>query len=483
MRRHWLLIGCVLVAAQVRAQDLRLESFGAMRHALDDPRASLSLYRLGKNPAWMVREETASWLSFTPQIGNQWGEYRRMYDPGHIAAYGAGFEGVKPLGSRGTFRGAAMYSVEERSSVYRSLKRTPYAGEAYFLTDTTTGSFTYKGPSVTFVYAYELFPGILIGGEIGYALQDGLKDLPTNAEALFRRIQGTAGIAYDAGHGLALGLTVHPFDEQERINCDREDLLDVEVYRYRGERFARLRRDGEINQTVRLTGEEYSLQAEWMGENGLSAGVVGRAGISRTRDLVALSSVVKEFEDGFAQRTWYNTEVRLRMRLAPHLLAGCGVAHHHQREWSTYPAMDLLVWDATGSETVLGAGASLGLSEAGALAAVEAEYAFVHTDSSKHIDSRFTIVRTGEFRVRAGLEVPISGIGTLRAAYGLGSMSMDVRTGGRDVTEQSASAGAAVPVGNGMQVEWLTRYTHRTNAASALRDDITTIFLLRLTEF
>jgi len=79
--------------------------------------------------------------------------------------------------------------------------------------------------------------------------------------------------------------------------------------------------------------------------------------------------------------------------------------------------------------------------------------------------------------------VPISGIGTLRAAYGFGSMGMDVRSGGRDVTEHAVSAGAAVPVGKGMQVEWLTCYTHRTTGASALRDDITTMFLLRLTEF
>jgi hypothetical protein len=454
-----------------------------MRYALDDHRATLSLYRFGQNPAWMLRDETGSWLSFTPQIGGQWGNYRRMYDPGHVTAYGTGFEGVKPLGSRGTFHGAAAYTVEERTSVYRSLKRTPYAGEAYFLTDTTTGSFTYKGPSVSFAYAYELFSGFLIGGDIGYALQDGLKDLPTNAKSLFRRIQGTAGIAYDAGGGLAFGLTVHPFDEQERINCDREDLLDVEVYRYRGESFARLRRDSEVDQTVRLTGEEYSVHAEWVAENGISAGVIGQAGISRTRDLVEIGTVMKDFEDGFAQRTWYNAEARLRVQLAPRLLVGCGVAHHEQREWSTYPAMDLLVWDATGSETTLGAGASVVLSEAGALAALEAEYAFVHTDSSKHIDTRFTIVRTGEFRMRTGVEVPISGIGTLRAAYGFGSMGMDVRSGGRDVTEHAVSAGAAVPVGKGMQVEWLTCYTHRTTGASALRDDITTMFLLRLTEF
>ncbi len=481
MMRRALLIGCVMFVTGVHAQDLRLESLGSMRYALDDPRTSLSLYRFGQNPAWMLRDETVSWLTFTPQVGNRWGAYHRIFDPGHVSAYGAGFEGVKSLGSRGTFRGFAAYGIEERSSVYRSLKRTPYGGEAYYLADTTTGSFTYKGPSVAFTYSYELFPDLIIGAELGYVLQDGLKDLPTNAKSLFRSIHGSAGVAYDAGDGLALGVTIRPFDDQERINCDREDLLEVEVFRYRGESVARLRRDAAIDQTVRRTGEEYSVQASWIPMEGLHVGAYGVAGLSRTRDLVEISDEI-EFEDGFAQRTWYEAAGRARLLVAPKMTIGCGVSHRFQREWSKYPSMDLLVWDAEGAETALGLGASLGLDDGGTLVAVEGEYTFVHTDSSKYIDNRYAIVRTGEFRVQAGVEVPISGIGTLRASYSFGGMGVDVRSGGREVSGQSVSAGIAVPLGSIAHVEWVTRYTHRSTGAATVRDDLSAMLLFRLVE-
>ena len=65
----------------------------------------------------------------------------------------------------------------------------------------------------------------------------------------------------------------------------------------------------------------------------------------------------------------------------------------HQREWSRYTAMDLLLWDCQKARRPsLGAGGSSRLSEGGALAALEGEYVFVHADSSKYIDNRYAIV-------------------------------------------------------------------------------------------
>ncbi len=479
--RRGLLIGCMLLAAgALQAQDLRLESLGSMRYGFTDPRASLSLYRSGQNPAGLIQDEPVAWLAFTPQITNAWGSLRRAFTPGHVTIYGAGFEGVKPLGSRGTFRGSSTYLVEERSSVYRSLKRTPYGGEAYFFTDTTTGSFTYKGPSVAFAYAYEITPGLQVGADVGYALQDGLKDVYTTVKSLFRRVQGTAGIAYRVDDGIHLGLTVHPFDEQERLEAKSEEGLDAEVFNFRGETFAKRRAKSSVAHTVRLTGEEFGVQAAWLSPVGMEASIVGIVGAARTRDLITTDRE-EALEDGFAQRSWYEAAARVRMRITPDATIGVGVTHRSQREWSRYPALDLLLWDATGSETLLGAGGSY-VAGGGVLLAAEAEYAFVHTDSSKFIDNRFAIVRTGEFRVRTGVEVPISGIGTLRASYAFGSAGVDVRSGGKDVTEQTVTAGFAVPFGSGVHVEGLTRYCHRRVSTSALRDDLTVVLLLRLAE-
>jgi hypothetical protein len=371
--------------------------------------------------------------------------------------------------------------VEERSSVYRSLKRTPYGGEAYFFTDTTTGSFTYKGPSVSFAYAYEITPGLQFGADIGYGLQDGLKDVYTTVKSLYRRVQGTLGIAYQAGDGIGLGITLHPFDEQERLEAKSEEGLDAEVFNFRGETFAKRRAKSSVNHTVRLTGEEFSVQAAWVSGNGVHAILVGTAGSARTRDLIT-TDYEEALEDGFAQRTWYEAAARIRMKITPAATVGGGVTHRYQHEWSRYPALDLLLWNATGTETTIGAGGSVTFGDGGILLGAEAEYAFVHTDSSKYIDNRFALVRTGEFRVRTGVEVPISGIGTLRASYSYGSAGVDVRSGGRDLIGHGITAAIAVPFGTIIHVECLMRYVHRRTGTAAVRDDLAAVRLLRLAE-
>ena len=78
---------------------------------------------------------------------------------------------------------------------------------------------------------------------------------------------------------LACGVTLHPFDEQERLEAKSEDLLDVELFNFRGETFAETPCDKLDQHMVRLTGEEYSVQAEW--------DAVGRHARRSLRDLRA----------------------------------------------------------------------------------------------------------------------------------------------------------------------------------------------------
>lgn len=476
-----LVLGMVIGALVAQGQSLRVTALGDMRYAIEDPQSSLSLYSFGRNPAWLINHERQGWLTFTPKADALWGDYRRRYEPGRVMTYGAGFEGVKPLDESGTFHGYSSYIVEERSAVYRSLKRTPYCGEAYFLTDTTTGSFTYKGPAVAFTYAYELFTDFFFGAALGYTVQDGLKDIYTMSESLFRRVDGVVGVAYAVDPDLAVGATFRPVDEQERLEAKSDDLLDVELFNFRGETYAKRRASGSIQHSVRLTGEEYGAQVHWVPTDGVQLGADVNAGIRRTRDLIAVSSD-KDFEDGFAQRTWYSGETRLRWALTANATVGCGIAYHHQREWSRYPALDLLLWDSEGSETTLGAGGSYRMSEDGALVACEFDYAFVHADSSKYIDSRYAQVRTSEFRLRFGMEYPLTRAVMLRGSYGYGGIGLDVRTGGSSVHSHTAILGVALPLGGAIHLEWLLRYSHRDAESGAARDDFGTFALVRIAD-
>jgi len=480
-RRAVLLWGMLIGAMACQGQSLRLLSLGTMRYAVEDPQSSLSLYGFGGNPAWLIEHEKQGWLSFVPQGEALWGTYRRSFDPGRITTYGAGFEGVKPLGERGTFHGYSSYIVEERSDVFRSLKRTPYGGEAYFLVDSTTGSFTYKGPSIAFSYAYELVPNLFIGAVLGYTVQDGLKDIYTMPKSIFRRVEGKIGAAYAMDSDLAIGVTFRPIDEQERLEAKSDDLLDVEVFNFRGETYAKRRSSSSIKHSVRVTGEEYGGQLHWVPREGMQLATGLFAGISRTRDLIT-TSADEDLEDGFAQRTWYSAESRLRWALTAEATVGCGIAYHHQREWSRYTALDLLLWDSQGSEATVGAGGSYRLSEEGALVACEVEYVFVQADSSKFIDARSASIRTQEYRIRAGFEYPLFETVMLRGSFGHGGFGRDVRVGGENVREQIASLGVALPVGGSIHFEWLLRYTHRSTEAGLKRNDIGMIALVRIAD-
>lgn len=468
-------------ALLAQGQSLRIATLGSMRYAVEDPQASLSLYTLGGNPAWLIRHQPHEWLTFVPAAGSLWGDYRRLYEPGRVSTYGAGFEGVKPLDESGTFHGYSSYVVEERSDVCRSLKRTPYAGEAYFLADSTTGSFTYKGPEIAFSYAYEPLPDLFVGATLGYTVQDGLKDIYTMSRSMFRRVDGVVGIAYAVDPDLALGVTFRPVDEQERLEAKSDDLLDVEIFNFRGETYAKRRSASSIEHKVRLTGEEYGAHVHWVLAEGMQLAAGASGGVRRTRDQI--STVYEEsFEDGFAQRVWYAGEARLRWALNGNATVGCGIAYHHQREWSRYTALDLLLWDSKGSETTLGAGGSYRLSEAGAMVACELEYAFVHADSSKYIDTRYAQVRTSEYRLRLGMEYPLTRAVMLRGSYGYGGMGLDVRTGGRNLREHAANLGVAIPLGGVLHFEWLLRYTHRDADTGAGRNSFGTVALVRIAD-
>ena len=68
--------------------------------------------------------------------------------------------GIKPLGNSGTFRGSAAYNYEMQKDRNRVLTLTPYSGDAFFFTDTTSGDFRYSGPTFEFMYSLETFDNL-----------------------------------------------------------------------------------------------------------------------------------------------------------------------------------------------------------------------------------------------------------------------------------------------------------------------------------
>ena len=255
-----LLVAASLVPGLAYSQQGRVRAMGGLTLALHDSDFTLNPYDYAGNPAWLIEDERTSWLKLLPAAGGEWGDLHRRFDPGSVVAFGAAFDGVKTLDEKGTFRGLASYDVETRHDVYRSLKRVPYGGEAFFVTDTMTGNFTYAGPTVQFIYSYELFPDIAIGTSVRYQIQKGLKDRYSRVSSLYRDLQARIGATVKGGDSWVFGASVEPWDNQEAMEAKSEESFEVELFNFRGDTYATRQRGSSIDHKVRKYGVDVAVR-------------------------------------------------------------------------------------------------------------------------------------------------------------------------------------------------------------------------------
>ncbi len=452
-----LILLCAALPFAAPAQSLRMQSLGGMTLGIRDPHASLNLYDFGKNPAWLLRDEIQSWLEIAPRVTDSYGSYKKMYDPQTFALYQMGFEGVQALGEKGTFRGYATYGYEQHRDVYRALKRFPYQGDAFFMTDTTTGSITFKGPLVHFMYAYEPFTDLLIGASGSYQLLDGLKDRYSRIKTVYRNIEASLGIAYQVSPELSVGLTFVPASSQEGIEAKSEELYEVEVFNFRGETYAFRQRGSSVDHKVRINGESTSLQAIWLPDQSLTIGARGSYGVDRTHVLVTRGSE-KEVEEGTASLEHYSAELRAQYLPDENLTLGMSISFQRNREWSKYTTLELLLWDWKSGEFGAGFGGSYALIPGKFL--VGAEYQFVQgsVDSSKYIDNRFRSEKLTVHSIRSGIEYQLFESATMRAGYAGRFSSFDIMSGGSDVAFHGVTGGGSIWITKDIQMDLLIEH-------------------------
>ena len=448
----------LLVSSMSLAQGLRVRSMGGMGLAISDPDFSLGLYDLGNNPAWLMKDELLSRLIVTPSASQEWGELHRRYDPSRTVMYGAGFDIVKSLDEKGTFRGYTYYGIEKRRDVYRSLKRSPYAGEGFFVTDTTTGNFTYNGPTVEFVYSYELVPAFFIGASARYQLLDGLKNMYSQTKSLYRDLQANVGLAYQPYEDLVVGLSFRPSDNQESMEAKSEELYEVELFNYRGETYASRQRGSSIDHKVRNRGNELGLQLNHRPLESLELGMRGTFGFQRTQILIN-KGLEKEVEEGYARRDYYSLLLQARYVSSENLTLGASVHYTKNREWSRYSALDLMIWDWRVSAFSVASGVAYRIPSSSMLVGMEYEYNRPDFDSSKYIDNRFVTQSVQQHVIRTGVEFEAWDQTFLRLGYVFRSSEFDLRTGGKDVVSHSITGGTALMVSEVVSLDVLLEYT------------------------
>jgi len=444
MKKIFLVLTLALIYSLVPGQNSRIASLAGMTIALEDPDLSLDLYDYGNNPAWLINDETTTWLKILPSASNNSGNYRRKYDFEKQQIYDLGFVGLKTLGAKGTFLGLASYGYENRNNVYRSLKYNTYGGEASFMTDTVNGDFFYSGPKVGFIYSLELLPDLLIGVSANYKLLDGLKQVYSNAKTIFRDVNGSAGLAYIFDENFVFGLNFEMFDSQEIIESENLESLDVEVSSYRGETFYLPLISSSVQEKVRKKGIKVIPQIYVVPFNNLEIAVQSAYSTHNTKIYISKGGTLKEFEDCYADFKDFNFGFKARYKPSENIVAGLSMDYSEYDSWSKNSSVNLLAWEWNVKQAEAGFGISYHFDEPSLLLAVEYQIGNDKADSSKYIDYRFNNLSSTNHSAKIGTELNLSEIIKLRAGFSFGSLQRDILFGGKDVTANTYSMGGTI---------------------------------------
>lgn len=471
---------------QIVAQESRTLGMGGVSYSIKDSDQSFDPYDLGKNPAWLILDETETWLKILPSIDYSRGDYKRYYDPQSVTSYNLGFRGIKTLGTDGTFLGETNYSYEIRRDINRSLKYDTYDGEAFFMADTNRGTFRYNGPSIKFMYSFEIVPDLYLGASVNYRILDGLKNVYSRATVLYRQVGGTVGLAYKVNQDFSVGVTGILSDEQEKIEAKGEDLMEVEIFNFRGETFAVRKRSGSVSQTIRKKGKGMGAQLYFTPDQNSEYGLHADIFNSKEDILIPYSTSTQSFQEyseGYASFQNYNVLVRGRYEVNDGFLVAGSFEVHHKNSWSKNPARELLLWKWEINSWNVGFGGSYIFND-NFLFSMEYEYEKVNSDSSKYIDSRIVTFLSSNHQLKVGVEQAIIENTFMRAGFNYGFIEKDILSGGSNVPFYVITLGTGMKFYDSFDVDLSMQYSsYHPKNQDIMRNGFSTNLAIKLYSF
>jgi len=193
---------------------------------------SLSGYQMSGNPALYKLNYRDDFSFYTAGFGYQENEYLRIFDPRRQHDYGVSFYAHKILSDNALIAGRADYSQSYLNQVSRSLEKDFY--DHYFAyADTTTGNVRYDGPQMWLLYNHQI-NSLLLGLELSYGIEEGLKDVYTECETVLRNLDITAGLGFiSPSEKFTAGLSAKYLSYQGKYEAVKE-LQDAFVRTYFG---------------------------------------------------------------------------------------------------------------------------------------------------------------------------------------------------------------------------------------------------------
>ncbi len=464
MKRQLIIFSLIFFCQILLGQNERILSLGNSTIALKDAENDLNLYDFGNNIAYLHIDKSFDVLYIKPGFNFSNLGYRRLYEPQKTFLYNLSFDGIKKL-KEGTFRGYVKYEIENRKNVYRSLGYTPYNGNPFFMTDTTTGDFIYNGPRVGFQYSFEFIKNLFFGFELNYKIMDGLKNIYTRSKTLIRNIDGSYSLAYVFSEDFSIGGRVILSDRKESIEAKAEDLFDAEIFNYRGDTYAFRRRSQTVSQTYRDRSIEYSVQSVLSPFDNLKIGVATNYLNGNLKTLYPYG-MLKEYEDGHTVFENYSNKIKIHLSPFDNLLVGTELNYNETNSWSRISEYGLMIWKWKTRVIDGGIGFSYKLKSLPVFTVMEIKAGKILSDSSKFIDNKFSKYDEPFYEFHTGFEFEVQKNIFVRAGFESSKYDFDFVRGGKNVSQNALSFGFGLYNSESIKVDYFVSYLLQKDESS-----------------
>jgi hypothetical protein len=345
----------VIVAVPARAQRFSRPLPG-LQTVAEDRSLAITSSAVNGNPAWLSLEPAASDLWVHLNGRSTTGALRGAFDPASPEVYQYFVEGSKSLADGRVFRGEFGFQQDLRSG-WRWIDTKEYAtSNPFVLGDSSSGETAYRGIVTRAQYGMILDDTWLLGAEVSYGVNNGVKQVTPKPTSTNRDIAGTVGVGYLFPSGLAVGAAFRYLDRQEEVSFADEGsavLTETILFKIRGlDRLLRLTKKNEMRNT-QLRGYEGTGTLSTAAD---AATVVSAFGSGGVRTSTVTDGGTSPVEQGYWQSTDAAGHLRVHHRMG-RMMVGLRADYAHEEYWSRHPEFNVRMLRGTAS--LIGAGAGV----------------------------------------------------------------------------------------------------------------------------
>ena len=160
--------------------------FGYARYSLSD---------FSNNPAFLKNDYRKDINRVHFGIGKELNPHHRYYDPRENEKTSLEMQWIKHLDEKSALMSNIQYHYNLQIDVERSLEKNFYT-HYFSFSDTTKGDLTYHGPKLKALYNRYINNNILVGIDLNYGVERGMKDKYTECETIIRSLSISTGLGY-----------------------------------------------------------------------------------------------------------------------------------------------------------------------------------------------------------------------------------------------------------------------------------------------